>query len=155
MTVARLLTFFASSFVYLACSSTPQGQNPDLPATGETSGGTSTAPPSETGATPNATATTAPSTSPSTTPSTVPTTDPQALAPSAERGQKLFAENTCTACHGTADKPKKNIFTIKWSDARKAHAINTIKKGKSPMPAYGDKFSDAELADLLAFLGYQ
>lgn len=153
MTVARRVTFFACSLLVLACSSTPPGQNPDVTATGDTSGGASTAAPVDTGAPPDTTATAAPSGTPTTVPTTAPTTDPQALAPSAERGQKLFADNTCTACHGTADKPKKNIFTIKWSDERKAHAVNTIKKGKSPMPGYADKFTDADIADLLAFLG--
>ncbi len=72
----------------------------------------------------------------------------------ASRGQKLFEAEHCNGCHGTKEKPPAkfpNLFKISWDDAELAEGFETIKKGDSPMPAYGDKLDDKQIADLLAY----
>jgi len=71
-------------------------------------------------------------------------------------GEKLFDQEHCNGCHGTKAKPPAkfpNLFKVKWSDeAMIEKAFKLIKSGKSPMPAYGDKLSDKQIADIVAFL---
>jgi len=71
-------------------------------------------------------------------------------------GEKLFDQEHCNGCHGTKVKPPAkfpNLFKVKWSDeAMIEKAFKLIKSGKSPMPAYGDKLSDKQIADIVAFL---
>ena len=96
-----------------------------------------------------------PTTQPTSVTTTAPSSDPvsAAVVPDASRGEKLFAENNCTACHGTKVKPgKKNVFVMKWSDDEKKKAADIIRKGKSPMPGFGDKLSDPQVSDLVAFV---
>lgn len=72
----------------------------------------------------------------------------------ASRGKKLFDGEHCHGCHGTKEKPPAkfpNLFKIDWSSEALAEGFETIKKGDSPMPAYGDKLDDKQVADLLAY----
>ncbi len=142
-----------------ACSS---GQTPTTTPDTESSagpGGTATA--AAGGTAPDASSatagggTTTPTSEPPPTASSVPSTEPAptAMAPDAGRGEKLFTENNCNSCHGSKAKPgKKNVFAMKWSDDEKKKAADVIKKGKSPMPGFGDKLSDAQVADLVAYV---
>jgi mono/diheme cytochrome c family protein len=118
---------------------------PTTPATQETSAPT---------ATPTVAPTAAPTVAPTATPSASASSGPTAGPPDAARGEKLFADNHCDGCHGTKAKPgKTDIFTkVKWTDDEKKKGINNIKKGKSPMPAFGDKLTDAQIADLMLFI---
>lgn len=134
-----------------ACSSgQPEPTTPDPNGTAAptaTVEGASSSSGSGVPAIPTSTASSMPSAPPSTTSSAQP---PGA---SAAHGEKLFADNGCSGCHGTKAKPgKKNVFVMKWSDEEKTKAETIIKKGKSPMPGFGDKLSDADVADLLAFV---
>jgi mono/diheme cytochrome c family protein len=75
-------------------------------------------------------------------------------AADATRGKKLYEEEHCGGCHGTQSKPPAkfpNLFTSDWSSAKLEEGFNTIKNGESPMPAYGDKLSDNQIADLLRY----
>ncbi len=72
----------------------------------------------------------------------------------ASRGKKLFQDEHCNGCHGTKEKPPAkfpNLFKTDWSDSALAAGFETIKKGDSPMPGYGDKLDDKHVADLLAY----
>lgn len=96
--------------------------------------------------------------------STAPTSDPSSgngaqvsalvAAADASRGKKLFQDEHCNGCHGTKEKPPAkfpNLFKISWDDGELAEGFEIIKKGDSPMPAYGDKLDDKQIADLLAY----
>lgn len=72
----------------------------------------------------------------------------------AGNGAKLYDENHCKGCHGTAEKPGKkfpNVFAADYTDKKIDAAFSVIKKGKSPMPGFGDKLDDKAIADLVAF----
>lgn len=86
----------------------------------------------------------------------VPTT-PAAMVAAGDTaaGEKLFDQEHCNGCHGTKVKPPAkfpNLFKVKWSDEKIDKAFALIKAGKSPMPAYGDKLNDKQIADIVAFL---
>jgi mono/diheme cytochrome c family protein len=72
------------------------------------------------------------------------------------RGEKLFDENHCKGCHGTRAEPGKkftNVFKIDWASEKKVlDGFEMIKKGKTPMPGFGDKLDDKAIADIIAFL---
>ena len=75
-------------------------------------------------------------------------------AADASRGKKLYEEEHCGGCHGTQAKPPAkfpNLFTSDWTSNKLEAGFNTIKHGDSPMPAYGDKLSDNQVADLLRY----
>lgn len=69
-------------------------------------------------------------------------------------GEKLFADNNCTGCHGNKKKPgkSKNVFAVKWTDEEFEEGAQTIKKGDPPMPGFGDKLNDKQIADILAYI---
>ena len=70
------------------------------------------------------------------------------------RGKKLYEEEHCGGCHGTQAKPPAkfpNLFATDWTSSELEEGFNTIKNGDSPMPAYGDKLSDNQVADLLRY----
>lgn len=82
---------------------------------------------------------------------------PSAMVASADaaNGGKLFEQEHCSGCHGTKAKPPgkfPNLFKLDWSDKRIEGAFGIVKKGKSPMPGYGDKLDDKAIADIVAFL---
>ena len=83
---------------------------------------------------------------------------PAALVAAADaaNGGKLFEQEHCNGCHGTKAKPPgkfPNLFKVDWADNKKVeNAFSIVKKGKSPMPAYGDKLDDKAVADIVAFL---
>ncbi len=69
-------------------------------------------------------------------------------------GAKLYEENHCKGCHGTPDKPGKkfpNVFAADYTEKKIDDAFAVIKKGKSPMPGFGDKLDDKAIADLVAY----
>jgi mono/diheme cytochrome c family protein len=73
----------------------------------------------------------------------------------AANGEKLFEQQHCNGCHGTKAKPPgkfPNLFKIKWNDHEYEEAFAMIKKGKTPMPAYGEKLNDKQIADIIAFV---
>ena len=73
----------------------------------------------------------------------------------AAAGEKLFDQEHCNGCHGTKAKPPAkfpNLFKIKWNDHEYEEAFAIVKKGKSPMPGYGDKLNDKQIADIIAFV---
>ena len=74
----------------------------------------------------------------------------------AKAGEKLFTDNKCSGCHGTSAKPgpkAPNVYKMKWDDdASITKAMELIKNGKSPMPAYKDKLNDKQIADVLAYV---
>lgn len=76
-------------------------------------------------------------------------------AANADNGKKLFESEHCTNCHGTREKPPQrypNLFKLAWDDNRLEEAFVVVKQGKQPMPDYGDKLDDAQIADILAFI---
>ncbi|NUP14240.1 MAG: cytochrome c [Polyangiaceae bacterium] len=94
---------------------------------------------------------------------TATTTGPTSAEPPAKlvaagdpaNGKKLFEANNCNGCHGTKDKPNAkfpNLYKIKWDEKEINHAFDLVKKGKAPMPPYGDKLQDKQIGDIVAFL---
>lgn len=90
-------------------------------------------------------------------PTNTPPSGPAAMvgAADAAAGEKLFTDNKCSGCHGTSAKPgakAPNVYKMKWDDdAAVTKAMELIKSGKSPMPAYKDKLDDKQIADVLAY----
>ncbi|MFO0551126.1 MAG: cytochrome c [Polyangiaceae bacterium] len=73
----------------------------------------------------------------------------------ADNGKKLFESEHCTNCHGTREKPPQkypNLFKLSWDDSRLEEGFTIVKQGKQPMPDYGDKLDDSQIADILAFV---
>lgn len=73
----------------------------------------------------------------------------------AVNGKTLYETNNCNGCHGSKEKPNAkfpNLYKISWDDKQIDKAFNIVKKGKAPMPAYGDKLDDKKIADIVAFL---
>jgi mono/diheme cytochrome c family protein len=83
---------------------------------------------------------------------------------SVQRGAELYQAN-CIQCHGVSgrgDGPDGSKFTPPAADFTTAHAkahldaefFNWIKNGKPPtaMPAFGDKFTDAQIWDIINYL---
>ncbi|HLJ56677.1 MAG TPA: cytochrome c [Chthonomonadaceae bacterium] len=71
--------------------------------------------------------------------------------PSPEKGHGLFI-NACAGCHGATaqggDGP--SLHALKLTDDQ---IVKTIKGGrKGQMPAFGSRFKDAELKDIVAYL---
>lgn len=72
-----------------------------------------------------------------------------------DAGAKLYEQEHCNGCHGTKAKPSAkfpNLFKVKWDDAKIEAAFALVKKGKTPMPGYGDKLNDQQIADIVAYL---
>jgi mono/diheme cytochrome c family protein len=83
---------------------------------------------------------------------------------SVQRGAELYQAN-CIQCHGVSgrgDGPAGSSFSPPAADFTTAHAkahldaefFNWIKNGKPPtaMPAFGDKFTDAQIWDIINYL---
>lgn len=87
-----------------------------------------------------------------------PAQPPAALVAAADatNGAKLYESEKCNNCHGTLQKGPvgkfPNLFKVKWDDKEIEEAFGIIKKGKSPMPPYGDKLNDKQIADIVAYL---
>lgn len=77
------------------------------------------------------------------------------VAPSPERGQKLYNKNMCNACHGTAGNGGERtsgpqIAPNVWPMEA---MTKQMRNPRQDMPRYDEKFvSDAELADIHAWL---
>jgi len=72
---------------------------------------------------------------------------PEAIA----EGGRLFL-NSCAHCHGADARGDEgpDLHDLEMSDR---HIINVIKKGiKGEMPSFAKKHSDAEIAELLAYV---
>jgi mono/diheme cytochrome c family protein len=71
----------------------------------------------------------------------------------AANGEKLFAAHGCGACHGTAGEggvgPK--LVGAEETDAELFAAIKSGVPGTAMM-AFGDRLSDEEIRDLIAFI---
>lgn len=152
-----------SALFLAACSGT---QTPSTGSTGAGDGGSapagSTTAAGDTGGTGETTGSTAATTGSGDTASTGSGgTEPHAKTPAqlvaagdAANGAKLYEENHCKGCHGTAEKPGKkfpNVFKADYTDKKIEDAFAIIKKGKSPMPGFGDKLDDKAIADLVAY----
>ena len=156
MILSRLMIAAALASVVTACSSSQGGPTgPDPAPTGDP---VATSEPTEI-------PTQAPTVEPAPTGTPVPTATATAVAPPTKaalvasadvaRGKSLWEENHCGGCHGTAAKPSAkfpNVFAGAWADERIDKAFNLVKKGKSPMPGFGDKLEDKHIADLVAFM---
>lgn len=74
----------------------------------------------------------------------------------ADAGGKLFTQEHCDGCHGTKEKGPAgkfpNLYKMKWDDKQVDKAFTTIKKGKAPMPPYGDKLQDKQIGDIIAWV---
>lgn len=153
----KTLALFLTVIVAAGCSSgqTPP-QGPETSPSAETSTSAGCLGPVDSSSTSTGGAISAvPTTQPTSKTTAAPTSEPvpTAALPDAARGGKLFVDNNCNWCHGTKAKPgKKNVFVIKWNDDEKKKAADTIKKGKGSMPGFGDKLSDADVADLVVFV---
>ena len=67
------------------------------------------------------------------------------------KGGKLFL-NSCAHCHGADARGDEgpDLHDLQMSDR---HIVNVIKKGiKGEMPSFDKKHSDAEIAELLAYV---
>lgn len=73
-----------------------------------------------------------------------------------DAGGKLFTQEHCDGCHGTKEKGPAgkfpNLYKMKWDDKQIEKAFSAIKKGKAPMPPYGDKLQDKQIGDIVAWL---
>lgn len=71
---------------------------------------------------------------------------------SAALGAEVYAK--CQGCHGTKEAPGRapNLFAAAWSGEEQLAALGVIREGRGKMPAFGERLSQEELADLMAHL---
>lgn len=86
-------------------------------------------------------------------------TSPSQKMSDSDRAQaaQLYTAQGCVQCHGDDGKgimQGSPDFTSKgWQMAAKDEQLaGVIKKGHPPMPAYGSRLSDAQIADLVSYL---
>jgi mono/diheme cytochrome c family protein len=93
------------------------------------------------------------------------TATPPAMNAKAKRGAAVFQQN-CVSCHNkqpgdsTPFGPPNlhGIFSSKpmvTPPITPAQATDVIKKGKTPMPAFGSLLTEAQISDLIAYLKAQ
>jgi mono/diheme cytochrome c family protein len=71
---------------------------------------------------------------------------------SLEAGTNLFNDN-CAACHGKNGEGVVGPALAANDDLKDAsHIIERVLKGKRPMPAFGDRFSDEDVASVASFI---
>lgn len=72
----------------------------------------------------------------------------------AAAGRQVFATN-CAACHGPNAEGRGAAPSLVGVAERTTveEVEGIIRRGRSGMPAFGDRLSDAEIADVVAFLG--
>jgi cytochrome c6 len=73
----------------------------------------------------------------------------------------IYAKN-CATCHGKDGQAKtfkakfnhaRNLSDAKWqADVSDERLFNSISNGKGKMPAFGKKFSEAEINSLVAYV---
>jgi mono/diheme cytochrome c family protein len=76
-------------------------------------------------------------------------------APSAERGQALYAQNMCFTCHGTAGNGGERTSGPRIApNVWPIEAMKTqLRNPRQDMPRYGEKFlNDADVADIHTYL---
>lgn len=82
--------------------------------------------------------------------------DPVALVAKADasRGRTVFEQGGCNGCHGgmmsTGGGP--SLVGITWDDDEISEAFTIIDKGDGKMPAFGDRLSHGQIADVIAYL---
>jgi mono/diheme cytochrome c family protein len=92
---------------------------------------------------------------PETVEGTVATTEPSTPAEGdPANGKELYTSNGCGSCHtfepaGSSGSVGPNLDD---SGASFEDAVNQIKNGGGGMPAFGDRMSDEEIADVAAFV---
>jgi len=76
---------------------------------------------------------------------------PQRSPAMTQQGRILFL-NSCAGCHGADARGDEgpDLHDLQVSDRRITNVIKTGIKGE--MPSFGKKHSDAEIADLLAYV---
>jgi cytochrome c6 len=91
-------------------------------------------------------------TSAETTTAAATTEQPQAGDPAA--GETLFTEQGCGNCHTLQDAGTTGTVGPNLDDAQPTYdeAFTAIKNGRGGMPAFGDKLSDRQIADLAAYV---
>jgi mono/diheme cytochrome c family protein len=71
---------------------------------------------------------------------------------SLEQGEKIFSNN-CAACHG---RDGGGVVGPALADNEKladtTHVLKRILNGKGSMPAFGNRFSDQDIADVASFI---
>lgn len=86
-------------------------------------------------------------------PITVPTPPPAHFAfadprgTQAQRGAALYFAQGCQGCHGAVGDDSNPLAQQDISEA-----ADVIRKGQPGMPAFGNKLSEAQIADIVAFL---
>jgi mono/diheme cytochrome c family protein len=84
------------------------------------------------------------------------------LSPQQAAGRQVY-DNYCDRCHEAYSKKgkkgpslqsvfKKPYFALNGLPANDERASDIIRHGRNQMPAYGQVFSDQQVADLLAYL---
>jgi len=82
---------------------------------------------------------------------------PTAWAADLDHGQQVFA-NSCVACHIGGGNVVNGAKTLKLADLEangmaSAEAITTqVTNGKNAMPAFKGRLSDADIADVAAYV---
>jgi mono/diheme cytochrome c family protein len=91
---------------------------------------------------------------PETVEGTVPTQTPGAAEGDPAKGKELFASAGCGGCHvfGPAGSSGTVGPNLDDSSVSSEDAFNQIKNGGGGMPAFGDRLSDQEIADVAAFV---
>jgi mono/diheme cytochrome c family protein len=72
----------------------------------------------------------------------------------ATAGKQVFATAGCTGCHTLADAGSNGTVGPNLDDANVTaeQAAEQIRNGGGGMPAFGDRLSDQEIADVAAFV---
>ena len=91
---------------------------------------------------------------PETVEGTLPADTGAATEGDAENGKKLFASAGCGGCHTFSDAGSTGTVGPNLDDAAIEFdaAVQQIKNGGGGMPAFGDRLSDQEIADVAAFV---
>jgi mono/diheme cytochrome c family protein len=91
---------------------------------------------------------------PETVEGTVPTQTQGAAEGDPAKGKELFASAGCGGCHtfGPAGSSGSVGPNLDDSSVSAEDAVTQIKNGGGGMPAFGDRLSDQEIADVAAFV---
>lgn len=91
---------------------------------------------------------------PETVEGTLPADTGAATEGDAENGKKLFASAGCGGCHTFSAAGSTGTVGPNLDDAAIEFdaAVQQIKNGGGGMPAFGDRLSDQEIADVAAFV---
>jgi cytochrome c6 len=86
----------------------------------------------------------------------------QKAAPQGRQDASAIYAKSCATCHGKDGQAKtfkakfnhaRNLTDARWqADVSDEHLYNSIANGKGKMPAFGKKFSEAEIQGLVAYV---